>query len=89
MAGYARPFATLTGIGVLLISAIFAWAVGFGKTRCPRWLALANPLTLLVLIVALGRSLPSLGDLLLPAAFSVANAIFFTLSTLYARPERA
>lgn len=89
LSGYARPFSSITGAGVLVISIIFAWRVGFGRSHYPRWMALVNPLTLTIAVIALGRALPALGDVLLPAAFSIANAVLFALSTAWVWTLRA
>jgi len=81
-ANYARSLANLMNYGVVFISLAFAWAVGFRRTLYPRWMAIFNPLVIFIGVMVMGTILPVAGLCILPAAFSITNTIFFTLSTI-------
>ncbi len=74
-------------IGVLLVSGIFVGLVAAGRTSYPRWFALLNPITLLILVFAT-LLVPPLGKLLVPAAMNVAHVVFFGVSTYLSRRSR-
>lgn len=62
--------------------------VAQGRTHYPRWMAIPNPIVVNLAVIAIYFALPVVGNVLLPAAFSVANFVLFTLSTalLLGRP---
>jgi hypothetical protein len=78
----ARVLTVLLNVGVVLSSLLFALAVGFRPTLYPRWFAFLNPFVIFLLVLALASILPLVGNVIYPAAFSVAIFIFFTLSTM-------
>ena len=65
----------------VLASACFAAAVLSGRSRYPRWLALANPLALGLLFVVPYLVAPGFPPALLaaPASFNLAHLVFFCL----------
>ena len=77
----------------VLVSLCFAAAVLSGRTRYPRWLALANPLVLGLLFVAPYLLAPGFPPALLaaPASFNLAHLVFFCLVTAALRriPQRS
>jgi len=80
------------GLAVLLLvgSFVFARAVASGDTALPRWMALANPLALVVLAALLGAPTPLGRAILVPAAPNVAHVWLFALAAiaLGANPPR-
>ena len=66
----------------LISSAVFIFMVLTGKTLYPRWMALFNPIVLLLLSFLLFAVAPEIGKYTLPIALNVGYFIFFSLSTL-------
>ncbi len=66
----------------LLTSLGFIFMVLSGKTLYPRWMALLNPIILLILSFVLFWVAPSLGKYALPTALNVGYFLFFTISTM-------
>ena len=71
-------------ISYLIVSAWYFVAVISGRTLYPRWMALANPFLLSLLIALLNAAnvLPSVVNILWLAWLSIPHLIFFTLSAL-------
>jgi len=53
-----------------------------GKTLYPRWMAIFNPIVLLLLSFILFAIAPEIGKYTLPIALNMGYFIFFSLSTL-------
>ncbi len=70
-------------ITTLVISGIFIWLVLTGRSHYPKWMAIFNPITLLVANFILFALLPSIGKHTMPIALNVAFFSVFALS-LYA-----
>lgn len=71
----------VTRIAVLLLSAIFIWLTLTGRSHYPKWMALLNPILLLVASFVVYLVAPDVGKYLMPIALNVAFFIFFLLST--------
>ena len=69
-------------ITTLVSSVAFIFMVLTGKTLYPRWMALFNPIVLLLLSFLLFAVAPEIGKYTLPIALNVGYFIFFSLSTL-------
>lgn len=64
-------------IQVTLISALFAWHVGSGRTVIPRCLAMVSPALLTIVLAAIGAWSVFSRSFLIPAAPNIAHLIFF------------
>jgi hypothetical protein len=62
---------------VLIGSVLYAAAVLRGGTAYPRWMALVNPLLLVMATSALAAASPTLEAFLLPAGPNVVHVVFF------------
>jgi len=71
----------VTRIAVLLLSAVFIWLTLTGRSYYPKWMALLNPILLLVASFVVFVVAPDIGKYLMPIALNVAFFIFFSLST--------
>jgi len=69
-------------ITTLVLSIIFIWLCVTGRSRYPRWMAVFNPIGLIVANFALFFTMPVLGKHTMPIALNVAFFIFFLLSML-------
>ena len=69
-------------ITTLLTSVGFIGMVLTGKTLYPRWMAIFNPIILLILSFVLFAVAPELGKYTLPIALNVGYFLFFTISTV-------
>lgn len=63
-------------------SIAFARAVAKGDTALPRWMALANPLSLVVVAALLGAPTPLGRAILVPAAPNIAHVWMFALAAI-------
>lgn len=71
-------------ITTLIISGIFIWLVLTGRSHYPKWMAIFNPIVLLVANFILFAVMPSLGKHTMPIALNVAFFIVFALSLFFA-----
>jgi hypothetical protein len=78
----------VTRLAILLISIIYIWLASSGRSCYPRWMALFNPIVLLLLSFAIWLILPSLGKYMMPIALNIAFFVFFSLSLFFVRQER-
>ena len=72
-------------ISVLFLSGIFIWLVLTGRTHYPKWMALLNPILLIVASFVVYAIAPGIGKYLMPIALNVAFAVFFIASVNIAR----
>ena len=79
---HSETLLEVTRITTLLSSLAFIVLVLTGKTLYPRWMAIFNPILLLVSSFILFAVAPEVGKFTLPIALNVGYFIFFTLSTL-------
>jgi hypothetical protein len=75
---------TVTRIAVLLLSVIFIWLVLTGRTNYPRWIAVLNPIVLILVSFLIFWLVPSVGKYLMPIALNVAYFALFSVSTVLA-----
>lgn len=79
---------TVTRITTLLLSAVFIWLSLTGRSLYKRWMAIFNPILLIIASFVVYLIAPPLGKHLMPIALNVAFLIFFTLSLIQARTPR-
>ena len=65
---------------IALLSIMFAITILKGGTYYKKWMAIFNPIVILILLVAIGKLLPSLGKHMLPILMNVTHFILFSLS---------
>jgi hypothetical protein len=75
----------VTRLAVLFFSAIFIWLVLSGRSHYPRWMALFNPILLILASFAIWAVAPPIGVYLMPIALNVAFAVLFLLSIYLAQ----
>jgi len=75
---------TVIRITTLVLSLIIAGLVLTGKSHYPRWLAIVNPVTLILASFILFSMFPDIGKYLLPIALNVSFFIFLLISIHYA-----
>jgi len=75
----------VTRVAVLVVSLIYIGLVARGGTAYPRWMALANPIVLLLLSFVVYLTAPEIGKYLMPIALNVGFFIFFSLSLYFVR----
>jgi hypothetical protein len=73
----------MTRIAVLVFSVIFTWLVLSGRSHYPRWMALLNPILLIVASFAIWMIAPIIGIYLMPIALNVAFALLFLFSVYF------
>ena len=73
----------VTRISVLAFSGLFVWLVLTGRTLYPNWMAIFNPLLLILASFVFWIIMPSIGIYLMPIALNVAFAILFVLSIYF------
>ncbi|WP_299732138.1 DUF6796 family protein [uncultured Tateyamaria sp.] len=71
-------------VAVLVLSALFVWLCLTGRTHYPRWLALLNPIFLIILAFAIFFTAPAVGKFIMPIALNVAYFALFAASLIYA-----
>ncbi|MGQ0602545.1 MAG: DUF6796 family protein, partial [Anaerolineales bacterium] len=69
-------------VAIITASLWFSASVWFGATRFPVWMAAVNPLTTLLVWLAVRRVAPRLGEWLDGAGFNIAFLAFFACVTL-------
>ncbi len=74
-------------ITTLLLSVVFIGLTLSGRSHYPRWMALLNPIVLLVANFVIYYFAPSIGKYLMPIALNVAFFIFFSASLVIARKK--
>ncbi|MDO7172949.1 DUF6796 family protein [Mariniflexile sp. AS56] len=62
------------------LSVVFVIAILKGGTYYKKWVAIFNPIVILLLLVVLGKLIPSIGKHMLPILMNVTHFILFTLS---------
>jgi len=67
-------------IVIATLSVVFAIAVVKGGTYYKKWMAIFNPIVILILLVILGKLIPSIGKHMLPILMNVTHFILFALS---------
>jgi hypothetical protein len=67
-------------IAVLILSVIFVWLTLTGRSHYPKWMAVLNPILLIVASFVVYVVAPEFGKYLMPIALNVAFAVFFIAS---------
>lgn len=75
-------------LAVLILSVIFVWLTLSGRSHYPKWMAVLNPILLIVMSFVIYAIAPQLGKYLMPIALNVAFAIFFITSIALAIRKR-
>ncbi len=75
---------TVLRIVILAVSGILVWLSLTGRSAYPRWMALLNPILLILASFLIFWLAPEIGKYLMPIALNVAYFIIFTTSTLIA-----
>lgn len=65
---------------IALLSIVFSWAILKGGTLYQKYMALFNPIFILIVLVIIGMSLPEAGKYLLPILMNVTHLILLSLS---------
>ena len=84
---YVLRYETLlnvTRITTLILSIIIIWLSLTGRSHYPKWIAIFNPILLIIANFILFRVAPAIGKHSMPIALNVAFFVFFTLSILCA-----
>ena len=67
-------------IVIASLSVVFAIAILKGGTYYKKWMAIFNPIVILILLVVIGKLIPSIGKHMLPILMNVTHFILFGLS---------
>ncbi len=67
-------------IVIAVLSFVFAITILKGNTFYKKWMAICNPIIILILLVLIGKTIPSIGKHTLPILMNVTHFILFTLS---------
>ena len=73
----------VTRLATLVFSIIFIWLVLTGRSHYPRWMALLNPICLILVSFVIWLVAPGIGIYLMPIALNVAFAVLFIFSTYF------
>ncbi len=68
----------------LFLSGVIVWLSLTGRSHYPRWIALFNPILLIILNFLLYLIVPEIGKHTMPIALNVAFFIFFAISIIFA-----
>ena len=85
LGGFLVPLWITIAVAIAAGSIVFAVTVARGDTALPRWMALANPVALVLLATLLGAPTPIGRAILAPAAPNLAHVWFFALAALSMR----
>jgi len=69
-------------IWMAAISILFVIPILKNKTIYPKWMAVFNPLLILILILIIYKTIPSVGNIIGPIAMNVVHFIIFSLSLI-------
>jgi hypothetical protein len=75
----------VTRLAALIFSGIFIWLVLSGRSHYPRWMALLNPILLILASFAIWMIVPAVGVYLMPIALNIAFAVLFLFSIYYSK----
>ncbi|MEP5254197.1 MAG: DUF6796 family protein [Winogradskyella arenosi] len=65
---------------IATLSVVFVIAILKGGTYYKKWIAIFNPIVILILLVLIGQFIPAIGKHMLPILMNVTHFILFTLS---------
>ena len=72
-------------VAVLALSVIYIWLTLTGRSHYPKWMAVLNPILLIIASFIIYAIAPGLGKYLMPIALNVAFFVFFLASITIAR----
>jgi len=75
---------TVIRVTALVFSIIFIWLTLTGRTRYPKWVAVLNPIVLILLSFLVYVIAPGIGKYMMPIALNIAFFIIFLFSTYFA-----
>ena len=75
----------VTRIATLIFSVIFVWIVLSGRSHYPKWVALLNPILMILISFSIWAVFPSVGVYLMPIALNVAFVVLFAVSIYFAK----
>jgi hypothetical protein len=75
---------TVVRSAILVLSGIFVWLILTGRSNYPRWMAVLNPIILILASFLVFWLAPGIGKYLMPIALNVAFLILFSASTIIA-----
>jgi len=70
----------VTRVAILIVSIIYIWLTLTGRSSYPKWMAIFNPIILLLLGFAIWLAAPDIGKYVMPIALNVGFTVFFLLS---------
>ena len=65
---------------IALLSVVFAITIIKGGTYYKKWMAIFNPIAILLILVFIGKIIPSVGKHMLPISMNVTHFILFIIS---------
>jgi hypothetical protein len=75
----------ITRLAVLFFSLIFLWLTLSGRSYYPRWVAVFNPILLILFSFTVWFFTPAIGIFLMPVALNIAFGLLFLISIYYSR----
>lgn len=79
---------SVTRASILLASLAFVFLVASGKTKFSRWIALINPIFLVLSCFGVYLVYPLIGSYIMPIAMNVAHLILFSTILIYTRQTK-
>lgn len=80
--GHMEVLVKILRIVIAVLSIAFIAAILKGGTYYKKWMAFFSPIAILILLVIIGKIIPSLGAHMLPILMNVTHFILFTLSLI-------
>jgi len=75
---------TVVRVAALIFSVVMIWLCLTGRTLYPRWVAILNPIVLILMSFLVYFLVPSVGKYMMPIALNIAYFILFIVSTAVA-----
>ena len=77
---YYEVLVHILRIIILLLSIAFAFSILKFKTHYPKWMSIFNPITILLVFLAIGFAIPLLGKYLIPILMNIIHLVLFGVS---------
>ena len=84
-----EPLLQVIRLTTLALSLIFVVLTLSGRSNYPRWMALFNPILLIIMSFVIFAVAPAIGKHMMPIALNIAFFVFFLLSLKFARQIEA
>ena len=84
-----EPLLQVIRLTTLVLSVIFVVLALSGRSNYPRWMALFNPILLIIMSFVIFAVAPAIGKHMMPIALNIAFFVFFLLSLKFARQMEA